>query len=233
MNQHPSNTSQNSMPQYPGNTPGPPFHKANVTLNFEPKPIPGYDLPQANKQSNLAQRERSANHERYTPGSTDYEGTEMDLSVDDSVDQPSPATLNSQSHGNSTSQSSSYSPGQHQDEIPNLQYRPSPKTLSSHSSLPHSATSHINNQYFATNDDMFPTPIYDNTALMNGDSLNGGFISGNDWELAGAGTGMTPMSDGNWNHLLETTLGISGGWDPIGTPHGAVIDSRFGSSHAE
>ena len=101
-------------------------------------------------------------------------------------------------------------------------------------SLPHSAAAHNNNQYYATSDDMFPTSMYDNAApLMNGDSLNNGFISGNDWELAGGGTGMTPMSEGNWNHLLESTLGISVGWDSMSTPHGAVIDSRFGSSHAE
>lgn len=233
MNQH-SNAAQNPIPQFGGNTPGPPFHKANVNINFDPKPSTGYSIPQANQQTSFPQRERSTN-DQYTPGSNDFDGNEMDISVDDSVDQNSPATLNSQSHGNSTSQSSSYSPNQHQEEIRNLQYRPSPKPLSGHIPLPNSASAHNNNQFFSTTEDMFPTSIYDNSApIMNGDSLNSGFISGNDWELAGGGTGMTPMSEGNWNHLLESTLGINvGGWDPLGTPHGAVVDGRFQSSHTE
>jgi hypothetical protein len=39
-----------------------------------------------------------------------------------------------------------------------------------------------------------------------------------DWEISnGGGTGMTPISDGGWNQILDN---INLGWDSIGPPHG-------------
>lgn len=48
-------------------------------------------------------------------------------------------------------------------------------------------------------------------------------IMGNDWDMGqmsggatGTGTGMTPMSEGAWNELLQN---MNMGWDSVGPPH--------------
>jgi hypothetical protein len=142
------------------------------------------------------------------------DGTEMDISPDDN---PSPATSNSRtqsaSGGGSTSHSS-YSPGALANE--RLAYRPSPR-MANRMPLPHTAASsanaNANANFFTTTDDLFNANMY-NTGPMNADNMVNGFMLGNEWELeglaAGAGTGMTPMSDGGWNQMLES---IDMGWD--------------------
>jgi hypothetical protein len=41
---------------------------------------------------------------------------------------------------------------------------------------------------------------------------------GTDWDMSAMGTGMTPMSEGSWNQMLDN---INLGWDPAGGPtHG-------------
>jgi hypothetical protein len=54
---------------------------------------------------------------------------------------------------------------------------------------------------------------------VNGD-ISSGFLLGNEWDMSGmaSGTaGMTPMSEGSWNQMID---GINLGWDSIGPPHG-------------
>lgn len=45
-----------------------------------------------------------------------------------------------------------------------------------------------------------------------------GMAMNSDWELGNlnGGTGMTPMSDGAWNQMLEN---MNMGWDGVGPPH--------------
>lgn len=65
---------------------------------------------------------------------------------------------------------------------------------------------------------MFSAALYGNQgASVNGDSLSGGFMMGNDWDMSAMNTGMTPMSEGSWNQMLES---INLGWDSMGPPHG-------------
>jgi hypothetical protein len=144
------------------------------------------------------------------------DGTEMDLSPDASADQPSPATSNSrtqsQSGGGSTSHSS-YSPG-------DLAYRPSPR-MSNQVPLPHTSTPSANtnaNFYTTGSDDMFNANMYNNPGIDT-DSIANSYMLGNEWELGSMGvtTGMTPMSDGGWNQMLDS---INLGWDAVGPPHG-------------
>ncbi|KAH7114405.1 binuclear zinc transcription factor [Dendryphion nanum] len=231
LNQHGGNSGPNSRTQFRGNTTGPPFHVANAPINMDTQATPAFVPSQGSKQIHLTSREKSTNHDRFNTNNVFNldDSNEMDISADGSVDQPSPATLNSQSHGGSTSQSS-YSPGQHQEEIHNLQYRPSPKPMSNQVPLPHSEVAHNGNQYYSTSEEMFQTSMYSNAApLMNNDSLNNGFLNTNDWDMTAMGTGVTPMSEGNWNQMLEN---ITLGWDSLGPPHGAIVDGRFESSHA-
>jgi hypothetical protein len=55
-------------------------------------------------------------------------------------------------------------------------------------------------------------------------------ILGNDWSGMGSlgmgdGTGMTPMSEGAWNNMLES---MNMGWDSVGPPHGEpVVQGNF------
>ncbi|KAF2018832.1 hypothetical protein BU24DRAFT_106022 [Aaosphaeria arxii CBS 175.79] len=222
-----SNTAtQNRPSQFKGNSPGPPFHVANPIGNMDIHPTGGFATSQGEGQANIPTRNGSGSHEHYTTNGVGVstndpyimgDGNEMDLSADGSVEHPSPATLNSQSRGGSTSQSS-YSPSQPQDEMQNLQYRPSPKPLTSQIPLAHSTASSSNTQYFTTTNTMFSQPVYDNTnTMMNPGSLNNGFVGQSDWEFSTMATGMTPMSEGSWNQMLET---INLGWDSLGPPHG-------------
>jgi hypothetical protein len=64
--------------------------------------------------------------------------------------------------------------------------------------------------------EMFSTS-YSTTGMPPDESFNQGFLMGNDWEygVGNVGTGMTPMSEGSWNHMLES---VTMGWDGVGVP---------------
>jgi hypothetical protein len=159
--------------------------------------------------------------ENNTSAFTMSDGNEMDVSPDASGDQPSPATTNSLSRGGSTSQSS-YSPGQQQDDSHSLPYRRSPKPTSNQMPLPHmtQGTPNSNANFFSTSEDMFSAALYSNPALpLQGDTFSSGFMTGNDWDMSALGAGMTPMSEGGWNQMLENT---NLGWDSLGPPHNAA-----------
>jgi hypothetical protein len=134
------------------------------------------------------------------------ESAEMDLSTGD---QASPSTINSQSLGGSASQSS-YSPGQANEH--NLAYRPSPGTTSR--TLPVSqhtqATRSGGFGGFGGSGDM---PM---SAYTAADAIEGTYDNSYDWEFSamGSGSGMTPMSEGSWNQLVEN---VTMGWDVTGT----------------
>lgn len=140
------------------------------------------------------------------------DGSEMDITGDKMVDQPSPATVSSQSRGGSTSQSS-YSPGNFNDH--HLPYRASPTLRTGHMT----GVTTGNASVFAN---------YDGSAKIfsNGFSVSGNadrsvygeeFLVNSDWEFSAmtAGTGMTPMNDGTWDSMLES---VTMGWDTNGTP---------------
>lgn len=201
----------NNMPHIPGTQPGPPFHISSVTkINLEPQNPAPFVPSQSGPQLVPSNFNLSADN------------NEMDISPDTaSVDQPSPATTTNsqsqQSRGGSTSHSS-YSPGQ---GIEHLPYRPSPR-MSNRVPLPHTTspnnTTNTNANFFPPSDDMFSAYVTGNPGSMNG--ADNGFLMGPEWELAGMGpgTGMTPMSDGGWNQLLES---VNLGWDGMGPPHDA------------
>jgi hypothetical protein len=153
-----------------------------------------------------------------------FDDTEMDLSG--SNGHPSPATISTQSRGGSTSHSS-YSPSTNEHHLP---YRASPKpgfnqpaatfqsfTATPATSIPTSSPSlHGGVEMFSN--------VYSTTGLPAEETFNQGFLMGSDWEYAAmnAGTGMTPMSDGNWNSMLES---VTMGWD--GLPAGQEGEGRI------
>ena len=115
---------QNATPQFSGSTPGPPFHMSNVNNVDMNAAATGVLAPQLSPNGGLS-RTRSSTSQAYAPATFTFnDANEMDMSGDRSVDQPSPATLSSQSRGGSTSHSS-YSPGQQTEH--HLPYRASPK----------------------------------------------------------------------------------------------------------
>ncbi len=147
----------------------------------------------------------------FTPaGFAFHDGSEMDLSGGDrGVDQPSPATISSQSRGGSTSQSS-YSPGQQIEH--NIPYRASPKMtgppLSSGASFPG----------FVDTSGAFPANSFDASGTVGNEAYTDGFVMGNEWEYAAlnAGTGLMPMADASWDSMLES---VTMGWDSVGPGH--------------
>jgi hypothetical protein len=229
--------------QYTDTTPGQPFHISNVnSINLNAR-NGAYIPPQVSAQAGLG----SSTSQGFTPaGFTFHDDTEMDLSGNSTsndrsaADIPSPATLSSQSRGGSTSHSS-YSPGtsDHQQQHQHLPYRASPKPGFSHvpvntpaaavafpvfngSMLPtstasSSSTSHHNNN--VSHVEMYST-AFSTTGMPPDETFNQGFLMGNDWEygaLNAPGTGMTPMSEGSWNQMLES---VTMGWDGVALPHG-------------
>jgi len=54
---------------------------------------------------------------------------------------------------------------------------------------------------------MFSASIY-NPPLMNGDSLNCEFVAGNDCDMSAMDTGLTPMSEGSWNRMLQDEVNL-------------------------
>jgi hypothetical protein len=211
-----------SATQYAGNNPGPPFHLA-PTMNMEAQSVPVFVPSQSSPQINLPTRDRQSNPDRFP--STGF-GLSDDHEMDDAgVDQPSPATTNSQSRGGSTSHSSlSYSPAaaQHGGETQNLRFGTSPKNPQAQMPLPQSTAANANSTFFPA-DNLFPQYFHNNQEVP-GDPFSQGFL-GNEWDMSamgtgtGAGTGMTPMSEGSWNQMLES---INLGWDSLGPPHGGT-----------
>jgi hypothetical protein len=194
--------------------------------------------PQVSAQSGLG----ASTSQDFTPASfTFHDDNEMDLSGssnDRSADHPSPATLSSQSRGGSTSHSS-YSPGT-SDQQHHLPYRASPKPgfnqISGISARAPAAAvafpvfeaglAPVSTSANTNSVEMFST-TFSTTGMPSDESFNHGFLMGNDWEygaLNAPGTGMTPMSDGSWNQMLES---VTMGWDGGGVPqHGGEDGSR-------
>lgn len=85
--------------------------------------------------------------------------------------------------------------------------------------LPQTTHAQTNTNFFSTGDDIFAAGMYNAGTSISGDPMSNGFLMGNDWDMTamGAGTtGMTPMSEGSWNQVLET---MNLGWDSLGPPH--------------
>jgi hypothetical protein len=88
--------------------------------------------------------------------------------------------------------------------------------------LPQSTAANANSTFFPA-DNLFPQYFHNNQEVP-GDPFSQGFL-GNEWDMSamgtgtGAGTGMTPMSEGSWNQMLES---INLGWDSLGPPHGGT-----------
>ncbi|KAG9186521.1 hypothetical protein G6011_09629 [Alternaria panax] len=191
--------------QYSSNTPGPPFHIHNINSIDMNTQNSGF-LP-----SKFDSRGGFATTQDYTPAGFAFnDGNEMDLSGGDrGFDQPSPATMSTQSRGGSTSQSS-YSPGQPIEH--NIPYRASPKMagppLGSSTGFPGIAASR----------ETYPANNFGASGNTGNAAYNDGFAVGNEWEYAAlnAGTGLTPMPDASWDSMLES---ITMGWDSVGPSH--------------
>jgi hypothetical protein len=176
----------------------------NLDMNSQ---TTGFMMSQASmREELLCANTTGSRSNRITPqGYLFPEGTEMDLSTGD---QASPSTINSQSFGGSTSQSS-YSPGQQNEQ--HLAYRPSPGTTSR--ALPvtqqNPSTSAGVFEGFGGSGDM---PM---SAYTAADAIEGTYDNSYDWEFSamGTGSGMTPMSEGTWNQMVEN---VTMGWDMTG-----------------
>ncbi|KAJ4296559.1 hypothetical protein N0V90_006604 [Kalmusia sp. IMI 367209] len=203
--------------QYPSKaTHGVPFHLSSVTQ---------IDLDTQNAQFVSGQTGPSGVNTLSSNAYSLGDGNDMDL-TSDSNDQPSPATTTSNTRSQSLSQSggpgsgshSSYSPGQAVDQIP---YRPSPRMANQ---TPNQSTSPLNSIFYSTSNDMMNANFSygDTGGISGGDSIGTDFGMGmglgNDWDIGslGGGAGMTPMSDGTWNQMIEN---MNMGWDSVGPPH--------------
>jgi hypothetical protein len=235
--QVPSNTNMRDT-QYSQPTPGPPFHISNVnSINLNTRNA-SYMPPQVSAQAGLG----SATNQDFTPaGFTFMDDTEMDLSGTGGQDQPSPATISSQSRGGSTSHSS-YSPGTNEHNLP---YRASPKpgtnslplqptnsfppfrstNMETTAPTPNHNTNPPHISYPPTTNstrnvdtnggmDMFST-TFSTTGNTGDEAFSHGFLMGNEWEFGQTGLTPPPMSDGNWNQMLES---VTMGWDANGAP---------------
>lgn len=225
-----------SAPQHTGNSPGPPFHVSQPNLSMEVEPQPYSFVPsQKDPRIELPNRQKSGPRGNQLPkpgprGLTKAfdmgtnESSEMDTSPDASADLPTPSTTHTQSrHGSS---SASFTPPQQQDDPQNSPFRiprPSPKVpnnnITETSNLPPRSSATHNTNFFPTSDDLFPLVPNFYTDPIHPPHVSGpGFIMPTDWEISnGGGTGMTPISDGGWNQMLDN---INLGWDSIGPPHG-------------
>ncbi|KAF1956109.1 hypothetical protein CC80DRAFT_525646 [Byssothecium circinans] len=219
-------------------TPGPPFHLSSVN-----------DVNLDTSQNSQFMTSQTAGNEMNPPSNPFNlgDGNQMDMSPEGNADMPSPATSNSRTHsqsgGGSTSHSS-YSPGQHTEHIP---YRPSPR-MSNQVPLarqqmpvqaqpsPSTSTANMNSNinanttFFTANEDMFASMYGGAGTMGGGDGLGNGFVMNNDWDMGvgigvGGAPGMTPMSEGTWNQMLES---INMDWNGMGTgtPHGADSTNR-------
>ncbi|CAO2650444.1 Nn.00g017360.m01.CDS01 [Neocucurbitaria sp. VM-36] len=192
--------------QFPTNAPGPPFHVStinSVDLNTQ---TPGF----------LQSQGRSTSSQEFVPAGFAYrDGNEMDISGDRSVDEPSPATLSTQSRGGSTSHSS-YSPSQQNEH--HLPYRASPKMPLGQMQNPNGGVGAATVfPGFSSSSEMY-TNTFSTSGNMNDNGFQQEFLVGNEWEFTAmnAGTGMTPMADvSNWDSMLES---VTMGWDTVGPP---------------
>lgn len=219
-----SGIGQDVSPQFES-TPGPPFHRASIKVNLEPQNLGGFVPSQGATQLNLPARDRRPlNDEMRTY--TIPDNNEMDVSTDD---QPSPATTNSQSQSQSrvgSTSHSSHSPA-YPAELHNLQFRDSRKSNMANNILPQPAMStamnpNPNAAFFSASESVFSATMYSTGSTMGGDP--NGFMMGHEWDVSamGAGaTGMTPMSEGSWNQMLESMNmeEVNMGWDTMGPTH--------------
>ncbi|OAG13054.1 uncharacterized protein CC84DRAFT_1160294 [Paraphaeosphaeria sporulosa] len=159
------------------------------------------------------------------------DNSDMEITPDSNAEQASPATTTSNPRSQSLSHSggggggshSSYSPVQNTDQIP---YRPSPRMTNRIPNQPNQATSTLNNIFYSTSNDMMNANFAYGTTTGGIPSVGGDVdfnmgILGNDWDMGhlsggATGTGMTPMSEGAWNDLLQH---MNMGWDSVGPPH--------------
>ncbi|KAB2101599.1 hypothetical protein AG0111_0g10293 [Alternaria gaisen] len=191
--------------QYSNNNPGPPFHIHSInSINMHAQNS-AFMPSQFNSHGSFA-----ANQEFTPAGFAFNEGNEMDLSGGDrGVDQPSPATMSTQSRNGSTSRSS-YSPGQPIEH--NIPYRASPKMTGP------PLGSNTGFQGFVAPSESFPANNFGASGNMGNTGYGDGFVMGNEWEYAAlnAGTSLTPMADASWDSMLEN---ITMGWDSVGPGH--------------
>ncbi|CAN9144024.1 unnamed protein product [Alternaria alternata] len=191
--------------QYSNNNPGPPFHIHSInSINMHAQNA-AFMPSQFNSHGSFA-----ANQEFTPAGFAFNDGNEMDLSGGDrGVDQPSPATMSTQSRNGSTSRSS-YSPGQPIEH--NIPYRASPKMTGP------PLGSNTGFQGFVAPSESFPANNFSASGNMGNTGYGDGFVMGNEWEYAAlnAGTGLTPMADASWDSMLEN---ITMGWDSVGPGH--------------
>ncbi|KAH3918240.1 hypothetical protein HBI56_143370 [Parastagonospora nodorum] len=180
-----------------------PFHISNInSINLNNAQNAPYIPPQ-----------QVSTTQDFTPaGFTFPDDTEMDLSGSGSrsqQDQPSPATISTQSRGGSTSHSS-YSPGTNEHSLP---YRSSPNPNSKPLPLQPTNSFPPLQDFDASSGglDMFSTAFSTN-GVAGDEAFNHGFLVGSDWDYT-QGTGMTPMSDGGWNQMLES---VTMGWSEHG-----------------
>ncbi|KAH6615367.1 binuclear zinc transcription factor [Boeremia exigua] len=233
----PSSTS--ATPQFPGN------HQQPLD-NHQPPPLFGASVIDTAPQTvqfmpvrNLQDLSQDFSPQRSTGGTAfifnEHTTTDMDLTGD----QPSPSTINSQSRGGSTSQSS-YSPAQQEHHLP---YRASPHFT------PSQTPSQLQSHMQASTASLAPLYAANNAMSSNNNDLhmsaypsdaihNGAYDNGFDWEFSGMGAEMSMggemglgadmdagMTPGTWNNMLETVMdGVPMGWDVLGTPHGANVD---------
>lgn len=158
------------------------------------------------------------------PGGTTFIFDSNPNDMDLSGDQPSPSTINSQSRGGSTSQSS-YSPGQQTDL--HLPYRASPRFTSSMPPALHpsstTAPPALGSLPYAASAADVPMTAFPDEAINNGQ-----FDNSYDWEFAAMSGGMGPemglpqdleagLTPGAWNSMLESVMGSASlGWDAMG-----------------
>lgn len=211
---------QNSTPQFSNATPGPPFHMSNVNNVDMNAQSTGFMPSQLSPNAGLSRSRSSTSQDFASGGFVFNDGNEMDISGNQSVDQPSPATMSSQSRGGSTSHSS-YSPSQQTEH--HLPYRASPKIPLGqiHTSAAAGATVFPG---FSSSSEMY-TNTFSTSGNMNDDAFQQGFL-GNEWDYTAmnTGTGMTPIADvTTWDSMLES---VTMGWDSMGPPHGHAPGAR-------
>ncbi|KAJ4361255.1 hypothetical protein N0V95_002024 [Ascochyta clinopodiicola] len=208
----------------------PPFSSTNgfsssTTSNIEVSPQPAPFHPVRNFQQDVALD--FSPHRGMPPGASTFMFNHNTNDMDTTADQPSPSTINSQSRGGSTSQSS-YSPGQPSEH--HLPYRASPRFSSSQmptSNVPHSSSSaplsFSNDVPMSTfSEEAINNGQYDNSYDWEFSTMNGEMSMGQDM-----GAGLTP---GTWNSMLESVMeNVPMGWDVLGTPHGANVDAPSGA----
>lgn len=204
-----------------GENAGPPFHLANVVLDMNIQDTV-YNSQPFGQRGNVPQANSVGSNEFDSTAFNFHHVNEMDISTDRSFDQPSPSTINSQSKGGSTSQSS-YSPGQPIEH--HLPYRASPKPMSGqlHASQ---ATARTSYQCFSSSEATLASNI-SISGNTNGFSSNSNFSvgMGSDWDFGtiDASTGIAPMSDGAWEQMFQNP---NMNWEGTELPHEESPQSR-------